>query len=389
MLQNIPKEKVLAIVSQGPTFPAKVAKQLIVGGDTVLIGAILSTLVSTGEVKVSTLKIGGTPLYYIPEQESKLEEFIDHLNDKDRKTFKLLKDSKVLQDSEQDPLIRFSLRAIKDFAKPFEINLQGQKVLFWKFYLVSHDEAELLAKDIFKKTHVEQPKVEPIPELTSEPQIEQRIAHKPTVIINVDGPASVREVQELLEENTPTAQEIYSVHANEVKHESEQQHEHLTEQKHVHAMHEHHEVHRVEHHEKLAVEHHEKPKSHQSKTLKVPKERKLKTLKIEYNFFELVLNHVAAMHLDIISKEKIKKTEYDLILKNHDTNEYIYCKAKDKSNVSEGDLAPALIFAQSKKMPCLFISTGELTKKAELMMSNELKGMAFERILIKNNVVNQ
>jgi len=366
MLQNIPKEKVLAIVSQGPTFPAKVAKQLIVGGDTVLIGAILSTLVSTGEVKVSTLKIGGSPLYYVPEQESKLEEFIDHLNDKDRKTFKLLKDSKVLQDSEQDPLIRFSLRAIKDFAKPFEISLQGQKVLFWRFYLVSHDEAESLAKDIFKKAHIEQPKVEPIQELTPEPQIEPRIEHKPTVIINVEDPASVREVQELLEESTPTAQGIYSLHANEVKHESEQQHEHSSEQRHVHTMHEHHEVHHAEHHEKSTVEHHEKSKSHQSKekTPKILKEPKPKVPRIGYNFFELILDHVAAMHLDIISKEKIKKTEYDLILKNHDNNEYIYCKAKDKSSISEGDLAPALIFAQSKKMPCLFISTGELTKKA-------------------------
>jgi hypothetical protein len=104
MLQNIPKEKVLEIVKQGPTYPAKIAKQLGSGGDTMLIGAILSTLISTGEVKVSSLKIGGTPLYYTPDQESKLEDFLDYLNEKDKRTFDLLKEQKILQDSEQDPL---------------------------------------------------------------------------------------------------------------------------------------------------------------------------------------------------------------------------------------------------------------------------------------------
>ena len=87
-------------------------------------------------------------------------------------------------------------------------------------------------------------------------------------------------------------------------------------------------------------------------------------------------------NLDIISKEKIKKTEYDLILKNHEKGEYIYCKAKDKSSINEGDLAPALIFAQNKKMPCLFISTGDLSKSAELTLVREFKGMTFEKIIV-------
>ena len=75
MLQNIPNEKILEIVRLGPTFPAKVAKALGGGGDTMLIGAILSTLISSGDLKVSTLKVGGSPLYYVPEQESKLKIF--------------------------------------------------------------------------------------------------------------------------------------------------------------------------------------------------------------------------------------------------------------------------------------------------------------------------
>jgi hypothetical protein len=365
MLQNIPKDKILEVVKQGPTFPAKVAKQLGAGGDTVLIGAVLSTLISTGDVKVSSLKIGGSPLYYIPEHESKLEDYVDHLNEKDRKTFKLLKEAKVLQDSAQDPLARVSLRTIKDFAKPFEISVQGQKVLFWRFYNLSLDDAEPLAKAAAKKISAEQPKQESKPELKSEPKFESKSESESFTATEhkamTDGRVAVEahaEVQEILEEHKPAKQTVE---------EELLKHEHTHEPKHTHIDH--------ERHEKAA-----KPKVHQPKTPKTPKESKPKIPKAEYNFFELILNHVASMKLDVISKEKIKKSEYDLILKNHDTNEYFYCKAKDKSSVSESDLAPALIFAQHKRMPCLFMTTGELTKKAESMLGKELSGLKFEHI---------
>jgi hypothetical protein len=351
MLQNIPKEKVLEIVRQGPTFPAKVSKQLGGGADTLLIGAILSTLISTGDVKVSSLKIGGSPLYYVPEQEPKLEEYLDHLNDKDRKTFNLLKDSKVLQDSEQDPLTRVSLRGIKDFAKLFEITVQGQKFLFWRFYTEPLSSAESLAKKAVKQVSIEQPGQE----LRSEPKPEPRsslvIEPKPIFVEKVvEKPiAKPSEIQAVLEEHK------LPVQGPEL------------EQKHVRA--------KREHHEKTL-----KPKSHQPKVPKTPKVPKPK--KPAYDFFEIIKAYFASKGLDIISKEKIKKTEYDIILKDNNTDEYIYCKAKDKSSISEGDLAPALIFAQSKKMLCLFVSMGELTKKAESMMGKELSGLRFERIIM-------
>jgi hypothetical protein len=379
MLQNIPRNKILDIVKQGPTFPAKIAKQLGAGGDTMLIGAILSTLISTGEVRVSSIKVGASPLYYVPDNESKLEDYIDHLNDKDRKVFKLLKEEKVLQDSEQDPLTRVSLRTIKDFAKSFEILHQGQKLLFWRFYDLHLNEAESLAKSIVKKISIEQPKPEheiesrseSRQELRQEPRSEERrveLGHsvvaetRQAVEIHSERHAEAHaEVRDALEEHRSAVQDRPLVHV----------HEH--EQKHEHAAHEQDD----EHHEKLT-----KSKSHQPKTSKIPKVLKPQVSKVEYNFFELILNHVASMKLDVISKEKIKKSEYDLILKNHDTNEYIYCKAKDKSVVSESDLAPALIFAQHKRMPCLFMTTGELTKKAELMLGKELSALKFEKIMM-------
>jgi len=348
MLQNIPKEKILEIVKQGPTLPTKVAKALGGGGDTMLIGAILSTLISSGDVKVSSLKVGGSPLYYVPEQESKLEDFLSYLNEKDKKTFRLLKEQKVLQDSVQDPLTRVSLRAIKDFAKSFEIEYKSQKVLCWRFYSISLEEAQSLAKKIVANIAKSGGAEESAPEQ----RIEQKPEYKPSLIIE---PKLV-----VMEKPVVVAQQVLEPVPAVISQEK------------IH-------------------EKHLKP-AKVPKTLKVPKTPKPvkepkqpkapKVQKLEYNFFELILNHVASKKLDVISKEKIKKSEYDLVLKNHETNEYIYCKAKDKPTISEGDLAPALIFAQNKKMPCLFISTGELTKTASILITREFSGLKFERIII-------
>jgi len=358
MLQNIPKEKILDIVKLGPTLPTKVAKALGGGGDTMLIGAILSTLISSGDVKVSILKVGGSPLYYVPEQESKLEDFINYLNEKDKKTFRFLKENKVLQDSAQDSLTRVSLRTIKDFAKQFEVDYKSQKVLCWRFYAVPLEEAQTIAKQIItiaKPIEVEEPAVE----------VEQQHEHKVSLIIE---PKPIVEHHE--EKHAEIVQQVLEEKAREQANDS--LHSEMIHEKH-------------EHHDKAQSEKHTETKIHIPKVSKVkePKQPKAsKTSKAEYNFYELILNHVASKKLDVISKEKIKKTEYDLVLKNHETNEYIYCKAKDKPTLSEGDLAPAIIFAQNKKMPCLFLSTGVLNKKAELMLGKDFVGLTFEKILV-------
>lgn len=319
MLQNIPKEKILEIVKLGPTFPSKIAKQLGNGADTMLVGAILSTLISTGDIKVSTVKIGGTPLYYIPEQESKLEEFINYLNDKDKATFRLLKEEKVMLDSAQDPLIRVSLRTIKDFAKSFEVVDKNKKIIFWRFYNVSKEEANILAKKILATQIAEEIDVT---EATANIEISAAKTTSAPLTEIIKPKIEEAELKESLEESVKP----------EIKHKI--------------------------------------------------KEVKNETKEQEYKFYEIIKKYITSKNLDIVSREKIKKTEYNLILKNHDTNEYTYCKAKDKKSITEGDLAPALIFAQNKKMTCLFIATGDLSKKAESLIHKDFSAMTFEKIII-------
>ena len=57
-----------------------------------------------------------------------------------------------------------------------------------------------------------------------------------------------------------------------------------------------------------------------------------------------------------------------------------YCQAKKKKKCNDGDLSTAFITGQAKKMPVLFITTGDLTKKAEQMVHKEFKGMVVKKI---------
>lgn len=281
MFQNIPADKILEVVKKGPTIPSKISKE--VGGDTLIVGAILSTLIENKQICVSHLKIGGSPIYYVPEDKHKLEEFINYLNEKDRKVFHILKDKKFLKDSEQDPLMRVALSGLVDFAKTVQFNNEK----FWLFYNVDESEINNIPKEQSK--------------IISEPDSNSKKVESESKIETLK--ESIKQVKEDTSEVEETTKK---------------------------------------------------------------------------DFLASVKERLHKKNLDIISIEKIKKTEYVLILKNHNEDKYIYCKAKDKKTLNEGDIAPAVIFAQNKNMPCLFLSSGKLSKKSEAAIHKEFKNLEIE-----------
>ena len=139
------REQVLSLIRvKGPVIPSNIAKEL--GQNLIMASAVLSELVSSGALRISALKIGGSPLYYLPEHEARLQGFAKHLNDKEKRAFDRLQFQKVLVDSEQEPVIRVALRAIADFAKPLTVTVGTDKTLVWKWYLTSGDEASVLIR---------------------------------------------------------------------------------------------------------------------------------------------------------------------------------------------------------------------------------------------------
>lgn len=140
------REKILALVKLHPVQPTFVSK--VLNTDSMLASAMLGEMASKGILKISNLKVGSSPLYYLPENAQQLQQYTNVLNEKDRKTYELLKENNVLRDSALDPLTRVSLRALKDFAMPLEANFNNSKEIFWKWYLTNENDAVQVIKNM-------------------------------------------------------------------------------------------------------------------------------------------------------------------------------------------------------------------------------------------------
>ena len=137
----IQKEHVLeAVKMKDYVVPSDLIRQFNV--NTFIIGAVLSDLVSDKKLIATTVKIGGSPAYYAPEKKENIQQLVKYLNEKDKTTFTLLQNKKVLADTDQTPLVRVSLRTIKDYAKPIEVTINNETKLFWKWYLATDQEVQ-------------------------------------------------------------------------------------------------------------------------------------------------------------------------------------------------------------------------------------------------------
>ena len=132
---NKTHDKIIQIINEkGPSLPIQISKQT--GLSSLFISAFLSELLDSKMIKVSHLKVGGSPLYFLEGQEEQLEPYYKYLHPREAETFLFLKKHKLLKDSEQDPAIRVALRSIRDFA----IGFKKQEEIYWRYYLTSNQE---------------------------------------------------------------------------------------------------------------------------------------------------------------------------------------------------------------------------------------------------------
>ena len=173
------RERIIEIVKvKGPVLPVQISKEI--GTNILMASAHLAELTASSRLKISTIKVGGSPLYYLAGQEAMLQKFIANMNDKEKKAYDSLQQNKILRDSEQEPVIRVALREIKDFAIPLNVNHDNNVERFWKWYLTSNEEAEqiikakldIVEKPIEKKVE-EQKQIEQLPKQIKETPIEK------------------------------------------------------------------------------------------------------------------------------------------------------------------------------------------------------------------------
>ncbi len=147
------KEKIIQFIKQkGPSLPVHIAKEI--NTSTLFTSAFLSELLSEKKLKASHMRVGTSPVYFVPEHEAKLENFSKFLKSKEKESFELLKKEKFLKDSEQQPAIRVALREIKDFAIPFKNNEE----IMWKYMVVP--ESEFLNPKKVEEKNIENQKIE-------------------------------------------------------------------------------------------------------------------------------------------------------------------------------------------------------------------------------------
>ncbi len=169
---NRTKELILAFIrARGPSLPVHIARD--VKSSPLFTAAFLSELYNDGKIKMSAMKIGSSSLYYLSDQVSQLENFIEHLNSREKEAFLLLKEKKILDDEKLTPVERVALRTIKDFAIPLDINAENRTRLVWRYFLLTEAEAhEMIDKSqeekeqkpvvtaSSKRPDIEKPKIE-------------------------------------------------------------------------------------------------------------------------------------------------------------------------------------------------------------------------------------
>lgn len=143
---------------RGPSLPIHISKETKT--TLLLSSAFLSDLASDKTIKISNMKVGGSPLYYLPGQEPMLEGFEKFLNGKEREALALIKQSKILRDDEQEPAIRVALRALKDFAHSVTVKQDDKTLIFWQHFSLSDEEAQKMITELLEPKAREQEKKE-------------------------------------------------------------------------------------------------------------------------------------------------------------------------------------------------------------------------------------
>jgi len=129
------KQKIISILnSKGPSLPVHIASEINMS--ILFASAFLSELLSEKKIKISNMKVGSSPIYFIQGQEEKLENYSQHLKSREKDAYHLLKENKFLEDEKQEPAIRVALREIKDFAIPFK---KDDKI-YWRYFIATFDE---------------------------------------------------------------------------------------------------------------------------------------------------------------------------------------------------------------------------------------------------------
>jgi len=296
---KIKEDIVYYLKINGPSLPVHIAKR--VNQSPLFTSAFLSELYREGKIIMSHMKIGSSSLYLLKDQEEQLEKFIEHLNQREREAYHLIKKDKFLKDEKLEPVIRVAIRNIKDFAIPLKISQENPQQIIWKYFSIPESEIESFINPIHKKIQEELKKEI----VQSEPTI------TPTII-------------------TPSIATV-------------QQHKNSQESKNKNS-------------ETLHLPFPESKNKERPKIEKPVESEFLNSLKKHLENRKISLSQIVS--------EKKKELTAKVSLNTAFGKQDFFLIAKDKKRIKEEELIDALKQAHAEKMPALLIAPGSLEKKA-------------------------
>ncbi|MEM3074403.1 MAG: hypothetical protein QW727_00445 [Candidatus Pacearchaeota archaeon] len=292
---NNAKEKITNFLEiNGPSVPIKIAGML--GIDSLLASAILSEMLSDKKIKISSMRVGNSPLYFLPGDEKKLEGFVNYLGQKEKEAYELIKNKKILKDNRLEPAIRVALRNLKDFTSP--INIRGE--IFWRYFQVDENEAVTKVED----------------KILSKMGIETEIKSEREPVIK----RLKKVIMPSLQKN-PEKPEI------------------------------------------LKLEKDIEPKINIKSDIPEIKKIKRSKEKQKSDFIFKIEEFFERNNIKVVKEIEMKKKEYSAVVRIDEKVDYL-CIAKEKKIVNDKDLMAQLELGKKEKMPVLFISNGEVNKKA-------------------------
>jgi len=337
------KEKIISFLSsKSPSIPVYIAKE--VGLSMLFTSAFLSELFSDKRVKMSHLRVGNSPVYYIKGHEALLERFSSNLKSKEKDAYLLLQERKFLRDSEQTPAIRVALREIKDFAFPFKKN--GE--IYWRYLTASESEFSSGIKSIEQHEFVEaKPKIFD----KEERKVTEKIVQDLKIVEQLERKKAEEEIEEEIEEDEEGYVEVPIKQLKEEKEEFKELPIKETKEK-------------PEEKKKVQKEKEEKPKEKakekKSTHSATPKKKTAAEIQKE-KFFEKIKDFLSKETVEILNIESFGKNEILLRIKSEGEEKLLI--AYNKKKISDNDIISANRKASELGLKYVMLSMGETSKK--------------------------
>lgn len=298
--------------ANGPVLPVQISKAI--GTNIILASAVLAELVSSKKIKLTHQNIGSSPLYYLVGQEAKLEPRLrDKMGGKKREALDVIKEMRVVLETDLEPAIRVAIRDIKDFAIPLNVTFNNQTYTFWKWHLISNEEVRSRINSILKP--------EPIPE----PQKVQ----EPPPVETVKPETIAMPVEEPIEpQKTEVQEKIIEPQIKETPKQEVEQEDVIGFYKEIDAY-------------------------FKKNNVKILKEEIIKRDR-EFNFIVTISSNLGELKY--------------------------FVKVKNKKKINDADISLAYSQAQIENLPLIYLTNGEIIKKAQKLIDNTLKGIVYKKV---------